>query len=105
MFFIEFKTIRYAEIKPDLISGSQDYDENFFKQLDIIENNTLDGQSFEETAKANNLKIIELNKINAKKENEAKNKIESLPDNLFKKIYNIKMPQSPEIISIEVNIF
>ena len=72
VFFTEFKSIRYAEIKPELISGSKEYNENFFKQLDIIENNVLDGQSFEETAKANNLKIIEFNKINAKKENETK---------------------------------
>ena len=101
VFFTELKSIRYAEIKPELISGSKEFNENFFKQLDIIENNVLDGQSFEETVKANNLKIIEFNKINAKKENEAKNKIENLPDNLFKKIYNIKMPQSPEIINID----
>jgi peptidyl-prolyl cis-trans isomerase D len=101
IFFIELKSIRYAEIIPDLISGSKDYDENFFKQLDIIENNVLDGQSFEETAKANNLKIEEFNKINAKKENEKRNKIENLPDNLFKKIYNLKIPQSPEVIKID----
>ncbi len=101
VFFTELKSIRYAEIKPELISGSQDYDENFFKQLDIIENNVLDGQSFEETAKANNLKIIEFNKINAKKENEEKKKIENLPDNLFNKIYKIKIPQSPEVINLE----
>ena len=101
VFFTELKSIRYAEIKPELITGSQDYNENFFKQLDIIENNVLDGQSFEETAKANNLKIIEFNKINAKKENEEKKKIENLPDNLFNKIYNIKTPQSPEVINLE----
>ena len=101
VFFTELKSIRYAEIKPELISGSQDYNENFFKQLDIIENNVLDRQSFEETAKANNLKIIEFNKINAKKENEEKKKIENLPDNLFDKIYNIKAPQSPEVINLE----
>ena len=101
VFFTELKSIRYAEIKPELISGSQDYNENFFKQLDIIENNVLDGQSFEETAKANNLKIIEFNKINAKKEDEEKKKIENLPDNLFSKIYNIKTPQSPEVINLE----
>jgi peptidyl-prolyl cis-trans isomerase D len=101
VFFTELKSIRYAEIKSELISGGQDYDENFFKQLDIIENNVLDGQSFEETAKANNLKIIEFNKINAKKENEEKRKIENLPDNLFNKIYNIKTPQSPEVINLE----
>ena len=67
VFIAEFKSIRYAEIKPALISGSENYNENFFKQLDVIENNVLDGQSFEETAKANNLKIVEFNKINAKK--------------------------------------
>jgi peptidyl-prolyl cis-trans isomerase D len=101
VFVAEFKSIRYAEIKPEIISGSKEYNENFFKQLDIIENNVLDGQPFEETAKANNLKIVEFNKINAKKENEAKKKIENLPDNLFKKIYNIKVPQSPEVINID----
>ena len=100
VFIAEFKSIRYAEIKPSLISGSENYNENFFKQLDIIENNVLDGQSFEETAKANNLKIVEFDKINAKKENEDKKKIENLSDNLFKKIYGIKIPQSPEIINV-----
>ena len=101
IFFTELKSIRYAEIKPELISGSSDYNENFFKQLDVIENNILDGQSFEETVKTNNLNSIEFNRINAKKENEEKAKLENLPDNLFKKIYNIKMPKSPEIINLE----
>ena len=101
VFFTELKSIRYAEIKPELISGSKEYNENFFKQLDFIENAVLDGQSFEETAKANNLTILEFNKINAKKESETKNKIENLPDNLFKKIFNIKSTQSPEVINID----
>ncbi len=101
VFFTTLKTIRYAEIKPELIIGSKEYNENFFKLLDVIENNVLDGQSFEVTAKANNLEIVEFNKINAKKENEKKDKIESLPDNLFKKIYNLKIPQSPEIINVD----
>ena len=101
IFFTELKSIRYAEIKPELIGGSKEYNENFFKQLNMIENNVLDGQSFEETTKLNNLKIVEFNKINAKKESETKNKIENLSDNLFKKIYNLKSPQSPEIINID----
>ena len=101
IFITELKSIRYAEVKPKLISGSDDYDENFFKQLDIIENNILDGQSFEEATKANNLKIIEFNKINAKKENQEKSKIENIPDNLFKRIYGIKTLQSPEVINMD----
>ena len=101
IFFTELKSFRYAEIKPELISGGSDYNESFFKQLDIIENNILDGQSFEETTNSNNLKIVEFKKINAKKENETKKKLENLSDSLFKKIYSIKIPQSPEIINLD----
>ena len=42
--------------------------------------------NLEETTNANNLKVIEFNKINAKKENKDKKKIENLPDKLFKNI-------------------
>ena len=105
VFVKEIKSIRYAEIRPELISGSKEYDENFFKQLDIMENNVLDGQTFDETVNSHNLKSKEFNKINAKKENEGKNKITNLPDNLFKKIYNMKNTQSPEIINIESKYF
>ena len=101
IFFVELKSIRYAEIKPELISGSSDFNENFFKQLDLIENNILDGVTFEITTSANNLKITEFDKVNINKEDEKKNKITNLPDNLFKKIYNIKNTQTPEIINID----
>ena len=101
IFFVNLKSIRYAEIKPELISGSKEYNEKFFKQLDIIENNILDGQTFEDAIVTNNLRSLTFDKINAKKEDETKNKIEKLPDNLFKKIFNIKNIQSPEVISVD----
>ena len=101
VFFKELKSIRYAEINPEKISGSKEYNENFFKQLDKLENNVLDGQSFEETARNNNLNIISIKKINASKEDKNKNKIKDLPDNLFKKIYELKNIQSPEIINLD----
>ena len=101
MFFVTFKSIRYSEIKPELIAGGSEYDENFFKQLDLIENNILDGQTFDETISANNLKVIEFNNINANKEGQDKNKIKNLSDKLFNKIYNMKNVQSPELIDID----
>jgi len=101
IFFVEFKSIQYAAIKPNLISGNSEYDEAFFKQLDIIENKVLDGKSFEETSRDNNLKIIKINKVNAKKENLNKNKINNIPDTLFNKIYNIKSVKSPEVINLK----
>ena len=50
-FFKELKSIRYAEITPEKVSGSKEYNENFFNQLDTIENNILDGQPFDEAVK------------------------------------------------------
>ena len=101
IFFVEFKSIQYAEIKPDLVSGNSDYDEAFFKQLDIIENLILDGKSFDETSNDNNLKVVTIDKINAKKEDQNKNKINDIPETLFNKIYNIKSTKSPEVVNLE----
>ena len=63
VFFSEFKKIQYAEITPEKIIGSKEYGESFFKQLDIIENNVLDGQTFDETVNSNNLIIKEFARI------------------------------------------
>ena len=83
------------------MSGNSDYDKTFFRQLDIIENQILDGKSFDEASKDNNLKIITIDKINAKKENLNKNKIDNIHDALFNRIYNIKSKKSPEVINLE----
>ena len=100
IFVTKFKNLRFAEITPQKISGNKEYDERFFKQLDIIENNVLDGQSFDETAQGDNLEIINIKKINANKEDENKNKITNLSNDLFKKIYNLNSVNKPEIINI-----
>ncbi len=101
IFFTEFKTIKYAFINPEKISGSKEYDENFFKQLDLIENNVLDGQSFDETTKNNNLDVLILKNINANKEDNEKKQIKNLPDKLFKKIYNLNSTKTPEVIIVD----
>ena len=47
----KYKTINFSEITPLSLTGGSDFDEIFFKQLDKIENNILDGQNFEEAIK------------------------------------------------------
>ena len=105
IFFTEYKKIKYAEITPEKISGSKEYNENFFKQLDNIENNVLDGQSFEETVKNNNLEVVSIKKINAKKEDENQNKIKNLSDKLFKKIFNLRNIKFPEVVNLNNKYF
>ena len=97
MFFTEFKGIRYAEITRK-INGNKEYNETFFKQLDIIDNNLLDGQSFDEAAQNSNLAVVSIKKINAKQEDENKNKV-NLSDDLFNKIYELKKEKSPVVIN------
>ena len=105
VFFTEFKSISFAEITPEKITGSNEYNESFFKKLDEIENNVLDGQSFNETVQNNKLKAIFLKKINAKKQDENKNEIKNLSDELFKKVYNLSSVQSPVIINTDNKYF
>ncbi len=100
IFFTEYKSIRYAEITPEKISGNKEYDESFFKQLDIIENNVLDGVSFDETVRNDNLDVISIEQINSKKEDKNKIKIQKISDDLFKKIYNLKTINSPEVVNL-----
>ena len=101
IFFSEFKSVRYAEIIPELINESKKYDESFFKKLEIIENSILDGQSFNDVIKNNNLKEILIKKIDVNKEDDNRNKIENLSEKLFKKIYNLNSLKSPEFINID----
>ena len=105
VFIEEFKSIEYAEITPQALTGAKEYNENFFKQLDIVENKILDGQSLKEATEENNLKIFTINKVNVNKEDGNKKKINDLNDNLFKKIYFIKNEKIPEIINLDNKYF
>jgi len=105
LFIKEFKSVQYAEINPEIISGNTEYDKAFFKQLDILENKVLDGQSFEEASKENNLKIITVKSIDGNKKDKNDKKIKNLSDNLFKKIYSIKNEKSPEVLKVDNKYF
>ncbi len=105
LFVQEFKSIQYAEITPQIISGNADYDKSFFKQLDNLENKVLDGQSFEEASRENNLKVISINNVDNNKKDKNNKIIDSLPDDLFKKIISIKNEKTPEIVKVENKYF
>ena len=100
-FIKEFKSIRYAEITPQIISGSNEYTDSFFKKLDILENEILDGLSFNEAIKKNNLKLLEVIDIDKNKRDKNKKIVKDLSDKLFAKIYRIKNEKAPEVIKIE----
>ena len=101
LFVKEFKSIQFAELTTQAISGSDEYDEAFFKQLDILENKVLDGQSFKESSREKNLKIITINSIDGNKKDKNNEIVKNLSDNLFKKIYLIKNEKIPEVLKVD----
>ena len=105
IFIEEFKSIQYAEITPKSVTGNEDYDESFFKNLDDIENKILDGQSFNEAINQNNLKPVIIENININKLDKNKKEVENLSDSFFQKIYSIKNEKVPEIINAENKYF
>tara|TARA_A100000164_G_scaffold215134_1_gene190644 strand:+ start:1333 stop:2787 length:1455 start_codon:yes stop_codon:yes gene_type:complete len=105
LFIKEMKSIQFAKITPEIIVGENEYNESFFKKLDILENNVLDGQSFEETVKINNLKIINIENIDVNKKDQNNQVIKDISDQLFKRAYQIKSENSPEVIKIDNKFF
>ena len=101
LFVKEFKSIQFAELTTQAISGSDEYDEAFFKQLDILENKVLDGQSFKESSREKNLKIITINSIDSNKKDKNNKIVKNLSNNLFKKIYLIKNEKIPEVLKVD----
>jgi len=65
----------------------------------------LDGQSFEEASKENNLKTITIKSIDSNKKDKNDKIIKNLSDSLFKKIYVIKNEKSPEVLKIDDKYF
>ena len=105
LFVKEIKSLRFAEILPNIISGNNEYNETFFKQLDIIENNVLDGQSFEQTVNKNNLKIINIENIDKNKKDENNKIVTKISNELFEKVYKINNEKMPEVIKIGTKFF
>ena len=73
--------------------------------MDNLENKILDGQSFEEASKENNLKINVIRNIDGNKKNKNNKIVEKLSDKLFKKIYSIKKEKAPEVLKVNNKYF
>ena len=97
----EMKSIKYAEVTPQIILGNSEYNDSFYKQLDILENNILDGLPFDEAIKTNNLKSIKIKNIDKNKRDENNQIVKEILDKLFSKVYLIKDEKVPEFIKIE----
>ncbi len=81
-FYLEtLKEFNYVELIPSSIVGENEYNENFFNKISIIENKVLDGVGFEDIILDYNLNIIKTGKLNKKGNSKIDKK---LVENFFK---------------------
>lgn len=100
--FVEiFKNITFVELNPDVLTGQNKFNENFFNKISKIENNLLDGKNIKEIAEENNLKIIETGEINKKRINTKGVKIKNIDEVLFNKAFKIQKENYPELYNID----
>tara|TARA_A100001015_G_scaffold303885_1_gene394240 strand:+ start:2741 stop:4192 length:1452 start_codon:yes stop_codon:yes gene_type:complete len=101
----EFKSYNYINLKSQILTGKKNYDENYFKVLDEIENNILDGKNFSEITKDFQTEIIQIKDINSKSINIEGKKVENIEKNLLNKLILIKDKKTPELIKVEKDYF
>ena len=101
LFTQEYKSIIFAELDPDLLTGQKEYSESYFDKIDKIENNILDGKKINTIAKENNLKLNATDELDVQKTSILGIKSQSINDDLFNKFYKIENVNSPEVINVK----
>ena len=100
-----YKNLSYAELKPELLIGTNDYNEKFFEKIDKIENDILDGVNIEKIVSKNNTKLKKTGPVDKDKNNDKNIKIPQINSDLFNRIFSIKNTKVPELINIDNKYF
>ena len=100
LFVENFKILTFAELSPNLLTGENEYSENYFNKVNIIENDILDGKSIQNVANENNLQLKVTESINFQRENKEGGKIKNIDTVLFKKIFSNTKTGNPELINL-----
>ena len=99
LFRQEFKSISYVELTPENLSGSKEFNENFFNKINNIENEIIDGKKISLIAKENNLKLTKTKEVNRKQTDINGNKLYKIENELFNEIFNITKENTGEMIN------
>ena len=100
IFFETFKSLSYVTLSPQKLIGQEDYNEAFFKKIDDLENEILDGKSLIDVSRDYNLDLVKTNILNQKQIN--KNGVkEKIDKELFAKIFSMNLTNSPELLKVK----
>ena len=91
----EFKSFQYIELSPEALIGKKEADEQYFKLIDKIENNILDGSTLKIISEENNLKINKIEEISLSTIDKKKS------SNMLKKFFVISEEGKSRLFKIE----
>tara|TARA_Y100000591_G_C21820379_1_gene693289 strand:- start:179 stop:1630 length:1452 start_codon:yes stop_codon:yes gene_type:complete len=101
LFKEKFISFKYLELTPENLTRNKDYNEIFYQKLDQLENDLLDGRSFDDitTENKNNIKNVEM--VNIRKTKIDGAKLKKFNEELFNKIFTIDEVKVPKFISLK----
>ena len=96
----KFRTFRYLKLSPEILVGKNNFNETYFKKIDEIENDILDGKNFKNITSFSNKNIKEVGPINSKKFKKDGNNFE-IDNKLLKEIFKIQDFNTASFISFD----
>ena len=92
-----FKNVEILELNPKKLTGTDEYDNLFFKKIDEIDDDVTQGSNFNSIMQKFNLDSSELFNFNKSGKDINSNKINNLSKNLIDIIFNIKSSQTTHL--------
>ncbi len=105
LFKEKFFKFNYVKLTPKILTEKNDFDEDFFKRLDSIENEILDGKTFEVITKDFKKNVVNTNFINSRNKNLDGKLEENIDKKLINKIFLIKNQNIPELLNFDDNYY
>ena len=105
LFKEKFISFKYMKLTPEILTKNKNYSEIFYQKIDQLENQILDGKTFDEITLENKKNIQNIEMVNIRKIKRDGNSIQDLNDDLFNKIFTISEKNTPQFINLKNNFY
>ena len=96
---ISFKSIKFLELNPKVLTGKNEFNDLFFKKIDEIDDLIVEGENLDSISKNLNIENIKQITLNESGKDKSFKKIDIFPSELITNVFNIK--KSDPLILIE----
>ena len=105
LFKEKFISFKYMKLTPEILTKDKNYSEIFYQKIDQLENQILDGKTFDEITLENKKNVKNIEMVNIRKIKTDGNSIQDLNDDLFNKIFTISEKKTPQFINLKNNFY